>query len=373
MAESSIESYAAVQVRWRVEARMARASHRHAARSSHLHLWHDAKNWMVIDLTLPPKVSVVIPTHDRSALLRLTLGSVLWQQGVSLEAIVVDDGSSDDTVEHVAGLRDERVKLVRNETPQGVSAARNRGISVARGEWIAFLDDDDLWAPNKLSVQLDAAGAAGAKWVYTGSVKIDAHQRIIGGEPPPTSEDLMATLRNLNPVPGGCSGVMVDRTALSSVGTFDTRLSNLADWDLWIRLGDTGAPACAAAPLVAYRLHGGQASLDVDLIVRELDLIERKHDMTIDHGRFDLYLAHKCLLGGRRRDALKYFSLAALHGEIQAVGGVLGSTLRASLAGQFPSLAPRARSSGGRWLEQASVWLVRLTPLPPRATDPPPL
>jgi hypothetical protein len=173
----------------------------------------------------------------------------------------------------------------------------------------------------------------------------------------------MATLHSMNPVPGGCSGVVVARTALRGVGAFDPELSNLADWDLWIRLGETGAPAHVVAPLVAYRLHGGQASLDVDLIVREVELLARKHDVTLDRGQFHHYLAHKCLLGGRRRDAMKHFSLAVLHGEAEPVASVVWSTLRTRLIGRFPSLAITARESDSRWLGEASLWLRDLAPL----------
>ena len=161
-----------------------------------------------------PDVSVVIPTHNRRALLGMTLNSVLWQQGVTLEAIVVDEGSTDDTADRIKELRDRRVRLVRHDAPRGVSAARNHGIDVARGRWIAFLDDDDLWAPNKLFAQLHIASAAGATWVYAGSVKIDAHQRIIGGGPPPAPEALMTRLRSLNPA---CSSSAVASLRVSLV------------------------------------------------------------------------------------------------------------------------------------------------------------
>jgi glycosyltransferase involved in cell wall biosynthesis len=99
-------------------------------------------------------VSVVVPTRNRSALLELTLRSVLCQRDVDLELIVVDEGSTDDTPTMLAAVADSRLRVIRNDTPRGVSAARNRGAASARADWVAFLDDDDLWAPDKLTRQL---------------------------------------------------------------------------------------------------------------------------------------------------------------------------------------------------------------------------
>ena len=130
---------------------------------------------------MAPEVSVVVPTHDRSRLLALTLRSILGQRGVDLEVIVVDDGSTDDTAEVVAGLGDDRVRLLRHDTPQGVAAARNYGIAEAAGGWLAFCDDDDLWAPDKLARQLHAARETGRAWAYAGAVKIDADGRVVAG------------------------------------------------------------------------------------------------------------------------------------------------------------------------------------------------
>jgi glycosyltransferase involved in cell wall biosynthesis len=197
------------------------------------------------------EISVVVPTHNRSALLAQTLRSVLWQRGVDLEVLVVDDGSTDDTAAVVAALGDPRVRIVRNEVAQGVAAARNRGAEEARGEWVTFLDDDDLWAPDKLARQLAAAQETGRSWVYVGEVRIDRHGRIIAATSPPAPERVAARLPHWNLVPGGCSSVMASRAALAVAGPFDTGLRNLADWDLWIRLGRTGPPARVAGLLVA--------------------------------------------------------------------------------------------------------------------------
>jgi glycosyltransferase involved in cell wall biosynthesis len=301
-----------------------------------------------------PQVSVVIPTHDRSAMLRLTLGSALWQREVELEVIVVDDGSTDDTAPAVARLADRRVRLVRHETPEGVSAARNRGIDEARGDWVAFLDDDDLWAPHKLASQLQAAGSA-KTWVYAGAVKIDERQRIIGGQPPPAPEMLMRRLPTWNLVPGGCSGVIARREALAATGGFDNRLVNLADWDLWIRLGRTGPPGYVPQPLVGYRFHGGQASLDVRLILREAALLDRRYGPPIDRGALHHYLAHRCLVAGRPRQVVQHLASAVLHGELKPVAFDLSGLLLRRLGWRLP---PRARPDPhAEWRAQAEGWL----------------
>lgn len=304
-----------------------------------------------------PQVSVVIPTHNRHGLLTLTLKTVLWQRNVDLEVIVVDDGSTDGTSVSLEGLGDRRVRLVRHETPQGVSTARNHGIDAARGEWIAFLDDDDLWAPNKLALQLQAAIGSNTTWSYAGAVKIDERQRIVGGRPPPSAAVLMARLPSWNLVPGGCSGVIAARVALASAGYFDGRLVNLADWDLWVRLGRTGQPACVPDPLVGYRFHRGQASLDVDLILREADVMDRRYGMPIDRGALHHYLAHRCLLAGRNRSAVKHLVHAALLGEMWPVTRDVWSMTRGRLAGS--RRAGRSPDPDARWRAKAQ-WLAGL-------------
>src|ERR687891_190196 len=113
-----------------------------------------------------PEVSVIVPTHNRRALLLLTLRSILLQSDVDLELIVVDDGSIDGTGTAVEQLADSRARVVRNEVAQGVSAARDRGRAETTGDWIAFCDDDDLWAPTKLRSQLRAAEATRRDWAY---------------------------------------------------------------------------------------------------------------------------------------------------------------------------------------------------------------
>lgn len=116
------------------------------------------------DLTVEPLVSVVIPTHNRAGLITRAVDSVLGQAGVEdLEVIVVDDGSADETAEVVGAIADTRVKLLRLEQNQGGAAARNAGIGIARGRYLALLDSDDYWHPDKLRKQVSHLRASGGQ------------------------------------------------------------------------------------------------------------------------------------------------------------------------------------------------------------------
>ena len=94
-------------------------------------------------------------------------------------------------------LDDPRIRLVRNESPRGESGARNRGLEETRGIWVAFLDDDDLWAPHKLARQLSALQSTRREWAYTGDVVVDGELRIVSGEPPPSPEEIDRGARTL--------------------------------------------------------------------------------------------------------------------------------------------------------------------------------
>ena len=183
------------------------------------------------------QVSVVIPTRDRVDRLRRTLECVRAQEDVDVEIIVVIDGSDDGTAEYLARLSNTRISVVCNESPLGVASARNAGFARCSKEWIAFCDDDDLWAPGKLRSQIIALREhPDALWCASGAVLVDDNLTIIGGQPPPEESDISRILLQRNCIPGGGSGIVVSRSLLRDCGGFDAKFSNLADWDLWIRL-----------------------------------------------------------------------------------------------------------------------------------------
>ncbi len=201
-------------------------------------------------------VSVVIPTRDRSRMVVDTVRLALTQRRVELEVIVVDDGSSDGTAEALEALGEPRVTVLRNPASRGVAHARNRGIERATHPWIAFLDDDDRWSPDKLRVQLDLAGAEDADFVYTAGLAVAAADgRVLWRSPAFTPAELRQGIRSRNLVFAGSSNVLARTELLRRLGGFDESLHHIADWDLWIRLTEAGRGAACPEALVAYVVH----------------------------------------------------------------------------------------------------------------------
>src|SRR5712692_9764325 len=130
-----------------------------------------------------PKASVITPTYNRADFLRVAIASVLNQTFQDLEIIVVDDASSDRTAEVVRRFTDELIKYIRHDINKGGSAARNTGIKNSTGAYVAFLDDDDEWLPEKLGMQVDLLENSPAEvgGVYTSYMVIDRASGIILG------------------------------------------------------------------------------------------------------------------------------------------------------------------------------------------------
>jgi hypothetical protein len=291
-------------------------------------------------------VSVVIPTRDRPGYLAGTLRSVLAQRDVTLEVIIVDDASAS----AVIGPGDPRVRVLRHGSPRGTSGARNSGIAAASREWLAFCDDDDVWAPDKLSAQLTAAADAGAGWAYAGDIAVDEHLRIVGGGPPLDPATALSELRRYNAVPGSASSVMVAAGVLHDMGGFDTGLVLAADWDMWLRLARHGAPAAVNRPLVGIRQHRSNASRDVRIMLREVELVARRHGVPVDVARHLRWAAWMRLEDGRRAAAIACYLRAALRGD----GRSLGRALVALVDGH---VVERRRRIDHAWADQARGWL----------------
>ena len=203
-----------------------------------------------------PKVSIIIPAYNRADMILTALKSVLAQTYPDWEAIIVDDGSSDNTREVVAVVKDARVRYIYQEN-MGLPGARNTGIRASSGEYVAFLDSDDAFLPEKLMLQvpvLDDDPQIGL--VAGGFVEVDMNMRPLHEIRPwvknPTL-DLLDWVRTCS----FCVGSpLVRRSWLDKAGLFDENMRFVEDWDLWLRLASMGCRMqWLKEPVYLYRMH----------------------------------------------------------------------------------------------------------------------
>ena len=262
----------------------------------------------------------MIPTRSRWQLLSTAaLPSALEQEDIELEVIVVDDGSSDETPERLAAHDDPRLVVIRHDESKGVAVARNAGIEAARGRWVSFLDDDDLWAPRKLRAQVDSAETAGAVFAYSAGGGLDASRTFLFAVPPPEPATITQALLRWNVIWCGCSNVLARADVVEALGGFDERLVQLADWDLWIRLALAGPAAASAEVLVGYVMHDESMLLtdqrdvlpEMDYLVAKHRDAARVHGVDLDEALFLRWVARGHRRAGRRRRAAQTYLRAA--------------------------------------------------------------
>jgi len=262
-----------------------------------------------------PIVSVVIPTRSRPTWLKEAVESVLAQTMSDLEIVIVLNGATIEAAEMANRLgADPRVKVVEMAALT-VPAARNLGMAAARGEWIAFLDDDDIWLPQKLEIQLAAARAAGVGIVTCNFVQFNDSGDIIpsGLAPRPAGLSFAEALLLGNYVSGG-SALIVKASIVRAIEGWDERIS-CCDWDLWRRLSWHHDIHFVDQVLVRYRRHGGNRGDDVAFMLPGMavhfgkmlqDTPPRlRHMFPAAKRQFFDYLARNFLAEGLDMDALK--------------------------------------------------------------------
>lgn len=222
-----------------------------------------------------PSVSVVIPTYNRGNLLVQSVASVLAQTVPAAEILVVDDGSTDDTLESLAPYRDQIRYLPQQN--QGVSAARNLGVREACGELVAFLDSDDVWHPRKLELQLKAlARHPDLGMIGTRTFDWPAPALPEVAQVPPL--DFVSWDRIVVRNPLVTSSLVVRRDLLHRAGPFDTRMQGPEDCDLWLRVAALAPAANLQAPLSGYRHVAGSLSKQAATCRRGMLMILHKLD-----------------------------------------------------------------------------------------------
>jgi glycosyltransferase involved in cell wall biosynthesis len=212
-----------------------------------------------------PQVSIIIPTYNSATYLKQAIDSVLAQTHRDFEILVIDDGSTDDTADLMNGYG-AAVRYLRQPN-HGVATARNRGIEESRGEYVAFLDADDVWLPDKLERQIEALEQyPGRGACYTDffvvAPDLTVQTRISHAQQGHTFEALLLK----GNVVGTPSSVICRREDVRQVGGFDPSFSYGADWEMWIRLASVTEFVHVREPLVLYRQHDGNMSRNIALL-----------------------------------------------------------------------------------------------------------
>lgn len=202
-----------------------------------------------------------MPAYNASPFIGEAIESVIQQTYAEWELIIVDDGSTDSTCGAVEPfLRDKRIRLIKQQNC-GVSKARNTGICNASGQWIAFLDADDLWLPQKLHLQMNCAEENRVSGlIHANAFRFSTGQSGTGliSNPVYDKNDSHKSLLMYDFIV--TSSVMVSRNCIDAVGCFDENLSGPEDWDLWTRIAESFKICKVDTPLVYYREHQGGIS-----------------------------------------------------------------------------------------------------------------
>jgi glycosyltransferase involved in cell wall biosynthesis len=250
-----------------------------------------------------PKVSVIIPTYNSAKYLPSAIDSVLKQTFKDYEIIVIDDGSTDNTKE-VIDSYDHKIACIYQDN-QGPSVARNKGILQSKGEFIAFLDADDIWETIKIEEQFRIFACSEETGIVSTELSvIDETGKLVEGRRKMIPEERGALIQELmiNNVIGTCSTVMVRKSCFDAVGLFDETLKVAEDWDMWLRLCKIFKHKRIAKPLVNYRImRGSQSYYGKTNLENELRFLDKLF--------LNKEYAHKWLVK-RRAYCYRYFKAA---------------------------------------------------------------
>ena len=235
-----------------------------------------------------PVISVITPLYNSSVFIRETLDSLLAQTYTNWEAVLIDDGSTDDTARVVEPyLADQRFVYLRQEN-QGIAGARNTGIRAATGEWVCLLDHDDRWLPAKLERQLRYALAHGCDIVCTDAFIVKGAERRVYSRDFP---DVAAQVQRAADGEGGvdvfeqliklnflctCS-VMSRRSMFDGHGLFDPQAAPADDYEMWLRCMPGAKIGFLDEPLVEYQVHESNYSNDQVRMLEKIIYVLRKH------------------------------------------------------------------------------------------------
>lgn len=234
-----------------------------------------------------PTVSIIIPVFNGAEDLSGAIESALNQVGCQVEVVVVNDGSTDSTAEVISGYGDRIIAIhQKNLGPNGLAQTRNNGVLASTGEWIAFLDHDDLWEPNKLKLQLTRAVQDASDVVYTNARNFGDVERVAEFRSEPSampSGDLFELLLMDNFIV--MSSAMMKRSLFDQIGGLTTSPVLAEDWDLWLKSAAAGAKfSSVREPVTLYRWRPGSFSKNHERM-RQLRLLAVKNALETERGR----------------------------------------------------------------------------------------
>lgn len=212
-----------------------------------------------------PTVSVIIPTYNRGHSVGRAIQSVLNQTYQDIEIIAVDDASKDNTKDVISNFNDKRIKYIRHNKNKGGGAARNTGIKSARGEYIAFLDSDDEWLPEKLEkiISLFEKKSKVIGVIFSGLIWLNPNEKKPIFDIPQIDVDINQNIVFKNLL-GPLSSTIVRRECFEKCGYFDERLPAGQDWDIWIKIAKKYRFAIVKEALGLYYCDGERISTDMN-------------------------------------------------------------------------------------------------------------
>lgn len=219
-------------------------------------------------MTGPPVVSVLVPARNAASTIRETLESVRRQTFPAFELILIDDGSVDGTADAVAAMGDPRFRAFRY-SHGGLAVARNRGLEKARGEFVSFIDADDLWTPDKLESQVSALrGDSRAAAAYSWTIFVDERGEFLFAKEPAWCEgDVRGELERGFFIASG-SNVLLRRDCAEALGGFDPEFDPCSDWEYMLRLSDRWPVVGVPRYQVLYRLSTTSMTSNLDDVER---------------------------------------------------------------------------------------------------------
>jgi len=266
-----------------------------------------------------PKVSVIIPTYNCSAYIKAAINSALQQSYNNLEIIVVDDGSTDNTQKILTPYIENKKIIYIYQPHSGLSSARNYGVNIATGEYIAFLDADDIWMKNKINKQLKVISDAEVDMVFSNFNNLFENGSIlknrIGEKIKSDNEITFKKLFNNNNIIYP-STVLIKRSVFYKYNVFfDTTLTAIEDYDMWLRLSRAGVKIIGLTePLVFIRIHISNMSKDIkNMLINELKVISKHRDIVswrmFQRRKAKIYMlnADRCIHKSEYLEGMKLF------------------------------------------------------------------